>query len=71
MEDAGWMSIPEGNRNPKKLADICVKAEYPGPFELIFYCYYAFPTDFPEEIRRIFGEKYFDQFIEPEAIGRI
>ena len=39
-----------------------------GPFELIFYCYYAFPTDYPEDIRKIFGRKYFSQFIEPEAM---
>jgi hypothetical protein len=68
MEDAGWLSIAEGTHNPKKLADICVKVEYGGPFELIFYCYYAFPTDFPEEVRIIFGRQYFSQFIEPEAI---
>jgi len=67
-EGAGWLSIAEENRNPKQLADICLKANYQGPFELIFYCYYAFPTDFPEDIRRIFGRMYFSQFIEPEAI---
>jgi hypothetical protein len=68
MEDAGWLSIPKENRNPKALADICLKAKYPGPFELIFYCYYAFPTDFPEDISRIFGKEYFRRVIEPEAI---
>jgi hypothetical protein len=67
MRDAGWLPIAEGNRNPKQLADICLKAKYGGPFELIFYCYYAFPTDFPEDVRRIFGSKHFSQFIEPEA----
>jgi hypothetical protein len=68
MGDAGWLPIAKENRNPKQLADICLKANYQGPFELIFYCYYAFPTDFPEDIRKIFGRMYFDQFIEPEAI---
>ena len=68
MEDAGWLPIAKGNRNPKQLAVICVKAKYRGPFELIFYCYYAFPTDFPEHIRRIFGKEYFRQVIEPKAI---
>lgn len=67
MGDAGWLPIAEENRNPKQLADICLKANYQGPFELIFYCYYAFPTDFPEDIKRIFGRIYFNQFIEPEA----
>jgi hypothetical protein len=67
MEDAGWLPIEQRNRTPKQLADICLKANYPGPFELIFYCYYAFPTDFPEHIQRIFGRAYFKQFIEPEA----
>ena len=67
MGDAGWLSITEENCNPKQLADICVKAKYQGPFELIFNCYYAFPTDFPEDIRKIFGREYFSQFIEPES----
>jgi hypothetical protein len=68
LRDAGWLSIAEENHNPKQLADICLKATYQGPFELIFYCYFAFPTDFPEDIKRIFGRMYFSQFIEPEAI---
>src|SRR5450759_1042092 len=68
MSDAGWLPIEKENRNPKQLADICLKAEYRGPFELIFYCYYAFPTNFPEDISRIFGKEYFSQVIEPEAM---
>jgi len=68
MRDAGWLRIAEENPNPKQLADICLKANYQGPFELIFYCYYGFPTNFPEDISRIFGKEYFRQVIEPEAI---
>ena len=68
MEAAGWLPISKEDRNPKQLADICFKAEYEGPFEFIFYCFYAFPTDYPEHIRRIFGRQYFNEFIEPEAI---
>jgi hypothetical protein len=67
MEDAGWITIPEKKPDPKQLADICLNVKYDGPFELIFYCYYAFPTDYPEDIHRIFGEEYFRQVIEPEA----
>jgi len=67
MDDAGWLSVEGKPRSPKQLADICIKAEYRGPFELIFYCYYAFPTDYPEDIRRIFGREYFSQLIAPEA----
>jgi hypothetical protein len=68
MEDAGWLPIAKEHRYPKQLAEICLKADYPGPFELIFYCYYAFPSDYPEDIRRIFGGQYFRQFIEPESM---
>lgn len=68
MESADWLSITENNLNPMQLADICLKAKYKGPFELIFYCYYAFPTAFPEDISRIFGKEYFRQVIEPEAM---
>jgi len=67
MEDAGWLPIPKEERTPEQLAEICVKAAYPGPFELLFYCYYSFPTDYPEDIRKIFGKAYFSQHIEPES----
>jgi hypothetical protein len=67
MADAGWLPIAEENRDPKQLLDICLQAKYQGPFELIFYCYYAFPTDYPEDISRIFEKAYFSQFIEPES----
>jgi hypothetical protein len=69
MAEADWLPIEAGNRNPKQLAEICHKAEYQGPFELIFYCYYAFPTDYPRDIRKIFGKGYFNQFIEPESLN--
>src|SRR5450759_611281 len=65
MSDAGWLPIPAEYRSPKQLADVCLKAEYSGPFEVIFYCYYAFPTDYPEDISTIFGREYFKDFIEP------
>jgi hypothetical protein len=68
MRDAGWITITENNPNPKQLADICLKAEYQGPFDLIFYCYYGFPTNYPEDSSRIFGKEYFSQFIEPESM---
>ncbi len=68
MENAGWLPIAKENRDPKQLRDLCLTADYLGPFELIFYCYYAFPTDFPEDIRKIFGKEYFQQVIEPQSI---
>jgi len=67
MGDAGWLSSTEENCNPKQLADICAKVKYQGPFELIFCCYYACPTDYPENIKKIFGREYFSKFIEPES----
>ena len=44
-----------------------MKVDYQGPFDLIFYCYYAFPTVMPDDIGKIFGKEYFSQVIEPEA----
>ena len=69
MREAKWICTEEENPNPKKLAEICVQVKYDGPFELIFYCYYAFPTADPKDIRKIFGKDYFNQFIEPKAVG--
>lgn len=67
MDAAGWLPIAQENRDPRQLADLCLRADYQGPFELIFYCYYAFPTSDPKDIRKIFGKEYFDRFIVPEA----
>jgi hypothetical protein len=67
MRDAGWITIAEEHPEPKRLADICLKVEYAGPFELIFSCYYAFPTDYPEDISKLFGKEFFDRCIEAEA----
>ena len=67
MDAAGWLPSAKENRDPEQLADICLRADYQGPFELIFYCHYAFPTNDPKEIRKIFGKEFFDRFIEPEA----
>ena len=68
MKDAGWINFNEEIHNTKQLADKCLRADYQGLFELIFYCYYAFPTSYPEEIIKIFGKEYFKHVIEPEAM---
>lgn len=67
MFDAGWLPIPKENRTPEMLLEICLNTSYEGPFEFIFYCYYEFPTNYPEDISKIFGKDYFNQFILPEA----
>jgi len=67
MYDAGWLPIPKEDRTPDNLRDICLNVDYEGPFEFIFYCYYAFPTNYPEDICKIFGKEYFDRVIEPES----
>lgn len=67
MRDAGWINLPGENYSPIELANMCIYADYLGPFEFVFYCYYAFPTRYPEDIIRIFGKQYFNQFLVPEA----
>jgi len=67
MEEAGWLSVPNGAKDPKDLREICLEAKYKGSFEFIFYCYYAFPTSYPEEIPKIFGKEFFKKKIEPET----
>ena len=67
MRNAGWFSIPEAKRNPEDLRDMFLRGKYPGPFDLCFYCYYAFPTRYPGHIPRIFGKGFFSQRIEPQA----
>ena len=65
MRDASWLSTEERNISSKQLADICVEVKYRGPFEFIFYCYYAFPTDFPEDIK-----KYLEGSISTNSLNR-
>lgn len=67
MKDAGWFRLPEENPEPKRLAEIFLKLQYESPFELLFYCYYAFPTRYPDDIVKLFGKDYFKEVIEPEA----
>ncbi len=67
MRNAGWFSIPEAKRNPEDLRDMFLQVKYPGPFELYFYCYYVFPTLYPDHIARIFGKMFFSAIIEPQA----
>jgi hypothetical protein len=68
MEESGLLPITHENRSPESLARICLELDYSGLFEYLFYCYYAFPTDYPEDIKKIFGKEYFQQQIEPEAV---
>ena len=67
MEESGLLPIAKEYRSPESLARICSELDYGGLFEYLFYCYYAFPTDYPKDIRKIFGKEYFQQQIEPEA----
>ncbi|MCP4607138.1 MAG: hypothetical protein GY845_00285 [Planctomycetes bacterium] len=67
MIDAGWFSIPEDKRSPSQLRDVFLNLEYTGPFDLLFCCYYAFPTCYPDDILKIFGRRFFDRHIQYEA----
>ena len=67
MAEAGWILLPDGDRSPSHLVEVCLKMGYKGPFELVFYPYYAFPTDYPEHIKKIFGREFFKDVIEIEA----
>jgi hypothetical protein len=68
MRGAGWMTFAAENLTPQQLANTCLHAGYQGPFDLIFYCYYAFPTEYPEHLRKIFGKDYFQKQIAPQAL---
>jgi len=67
MKDAGWFRLPEERSAPKRLAEIFLTIDYDCPFELIFYCYYVFPTRYPDDIVKLFGKEFFKEVIEPEA----
>jgi hypothetical protein len=67
MEQAGWFELPEQRSSPEELRDAFLGVKYSAPFELLFCCYYAFPTPMPEQIKEIFGKEFFDRHIQEEA----
>jgi len=67
MRRAGWFDVPESKCSPKHLRDHFLQVKYDGPFAFSFYCYYAFPTGYPDHIRKVFGESFFKRVIEHEA----
>lgn len=67
MLDAGWFKLPVNNPDARRMAEIFLNLEYESPFEVLFYCYYSFPTRYPEDIVKLFGKEYFKEMIVPEA----
>jgi len=67
MRNAGWINFKEETEDPLEIANLCFNVEYDGPFDLVFYPYYFFPTNYPNEIKEIFGKEYFNRVIQPEA----
>ena len=67
MEEAGWFELPRRERSPEVLRKLFLSVSYRGPFELLFCCYYAFPTVMPEQIKKIFGKEFFERHIQEEA----
>ena len=68
MKEAGWINFNQGNREPQELASHFLRADYQGPFDLLFYAYYSFPTRYPKQIEELFGGDYFRKCIEPDAL---
>jgi len=67
MRDAGWFPSCTEDYGSERLREMFLRVEYPGPFEFLFCCYYAFPTTMPEQIRGIFGDEFFDEVIKEKA----
>lgn len=67
MEEAGFFTLPEGGKDAQFLCETFVSADYEGPFDYIFYCYYPFPTNSPEDLAKIFGKRFFSEMIEPDS----
>ncbi len=67
IRNTDWLNLREKTLNPLQIANFCFNVAYDGPFDYIFYPYYAFPTNYPNEIKQIFGLVYFNKVIEPEA----
>ncbi len=66
LKESGWFDLPPNNITADRLRDRFLKSEFNGAFNLIFHCYYPFPTRRPEDISRIFGG-FFRRVIEPRS----
>ena len=67
MENAGWFKVKHSNPTPTERCRIFLEREYSSRFNLIFHCYFDFPSNYPTEIKKIFGKKFFAEIIESEA----
>jgi hypothetical protein len=65
MKDAGFFPFISDEHGPKELKEIFQKNKYKSDYEYIFSCYYAFPTDYPDHIKKIFGP-CFKNYILPQ-----
>lgn len=67
MLDADWFKLPEKNPAAEQMAKIFLNLEYESPFEVLFYCYYSFPTRYPEDLVKLFGKEFYQDVVVPEA----
>lgn len=67
LRDSGWLTFNKDTQVPLEMAEMCVNVAYKGPYDFIFYPYYAFPSVFPKDIKTIFGSDFFNKIIAPEA----
>lgn len=54
MEEAGWFEL--STNEPHDLKRKFLTNDHNGQFNFIFYCYYVFPTKFPDQIEKIFSQ---------------
>lgn len=67
MRNSDWINFREETGSSLQVANLCFNSAYEGAFDFVFYPYYTFPTNYPNEIKKIFGKEYFNKVIEPES----
>lgn len=70
MKESRWIDFTE-EITPEHRAKACLLADYQGSFDLVFHCFYSFPTNYPEDIKQIFGKEFFAEQIEPCATNEL
>ena len=70
LQEAKWFTLPTEDPKVDQLREMFLQVAYDSPFEYILYCYYAFPTQYPKQLPKIFC-KFFYEKIQPEAKRQI
>lgn len=64
MQESGMITFRENIKNPTRLTmEQLLNLDYDSSFAFYFYCFFDFPSRFPDQLKNIF-DNYFNQYLK-------